>query len=395
MEAATPEGTQSAGKPIGTNKEKRPGNGAGNGNGVKAEKVTFTKKSDGDGSFFDLLLVSVFCVQVRGKATATEVSDDIETRLNSKVRLNTLSDALEALKKQEILAMSQDGDGNTAYSVKRYKFNCSPAIFAQGVLGTINELRADSTGALIIEKFSNNKVKEAAPRPSHPVDARATFVITRPFLGAQIWDGNLELQENYFEAGRYFTLHLNRHKRMEGAELKDPWNAKLNPAFDADRPLMFERTYDGRIVASHAHSVQNFFRNAVESGRSVGLCKRGFDVTNSMAFSDIIVEPSESQLSLTKSPIFRGNERGPQDKSAPPKYYETLKAGTELVIEFSFPTKNFVTPKEMKFWLERVLYLCIRSMSPARGDQVGTRGVLKKFEICDWEKFDEGWVEVR
>lgn len=392
MEPGNPEGTQSAGLPKGTNKTERPGNGS----GVIAKAVRFSKKSDGEGCWFDLLLVVAYCVQTRGRAGVTDVHDDITTRLLSKVHKGTLADALEALKKQEILAEGQDNSGNTAYSMKRFKFNCSPEI-SQGAEGLIRELRSDSTGALIIEKFTGDKAAgtKAKPRPCDTVDARATFLVTNPFLGSQVWDGNDDLQENYFDAERYLTLHVKRHKRMEGVtkiKEKDGMKVMLD-RFDGDRPLMFERTWDGKIVASHAHSVQNFFVNAVEGGHPIGSVTRNYEVKGNFGFTDIIVEPDERQMTFSKRPVIR-DERGPQSKAAGLKYYEALKAGIVLTMEFSFPSKNFATPEEVKFWLARVLRLCIRSMSPARGDQVGTGSILQKFEVRPWSAFDGGWQEV-
>jgi hypothetical protein len=392
-EKIIPEGSQTAIKPVGTNKEERPGNGG----GVKVKKIQFGKKSEGPGNYFDLLLVIAYCVQARGRATVGDVFDDITTRLVATVNKNTLAGALEALKKQEILAQGDDCDGNRVYSMKRFKFNCSPTI-AEGPEGLTKELRADSTGALIVEKFIAAKDKKGAdtPRPCGPVDAIATIVLTDGWLGGQLWDGNDELQENYFEAGRYYTLHLQRHQRINGIK-EIPKKDGLIPMldrFDAERPLMFERTYDGRIKATHAHSVQNFFKNAVEGGRPINNnCRRGFDVSNFMGFTDIIVEPNEMQLTFSKRPIHR-NEKGPKSESASPKYYECLKPGTELDIHFSFPTENFVTPEEMKKWLTLTLRTCIRSMSPARGDQVGTGCKLKQFRIKPWNKYDEDWSEI-
>jgi hypothetical protein len=399
MDPATPEGTQSAGKPRGTNKKERPGGG--NGDSVNAKGVRFTKKTEGPGNWYDLLLASAYCVQCRGRATVTDIYDDITapTRLNCTVHKNTAADALEALKKQEILAEGQDNDGNQVYSMKRFKFNCSPSI-AQGAEGLIQELRTDSTGALIIERFTAAKgggTDTSKSRPCNPVDGRATVVLTNGFLGAQVWDGNDELQENYYEAGKFFTLHLPRHKRMNGNGEKVPEKDGVKiilDRFDSDRPLMFERTFDGRIVACHAHSVQNFFKNAVEGGRPISPdCTRGYHVCDFFGFTDVVVDPKEQQLTFSKRPVMR-DEKGPQSKGAGLKYYECLKPGSELEIYFSFPTTNFVTPQQVKFWLERMLHLCIRSMSPARGDQVGTGAKLKKFEVKSWADYEKDWQEI-
>jgi hypothetical protein len=398
MDPATPEGTQSAGKPRGTNKKERPEGGNG---GVQAKGVRFTKKSEGPGNFFDLLLTEAYLVQCRGRATVSEVYDDItaESRLNCTVHKNTCADGLEALKKQEILAEGQDNDGNLVYSMKRFKFNCSPSI-AQGAEGLIQELRTDSTGALIIERFSASKgggTDTSKSRPSEPADARFEMDLTNGWLGAQVWDGNDELQENYFDAKKFLTLHLQRHQRMNGDGAKIPERDGMRimlDKFDSERPLMFERTYDGKIIACHAHSVQNFFKNAVEGGRPISEdCTRGYHVCDYMGFTDVIVEPEERQLTFSKRPVMR-DEKGPQAKGAGLKYYECLKPGTRLVVNFSFPTKNFATPQQMKFWLERTLQLCIRSMSPARGDQVGTGAVLKKFEVRPWNEYEKGWQEI-
>lgn len=381
MDPAQPEGRQSAGKPKGTNKKKRPGNGT----GVKVEGVTFNKGS----TWIELLLVCAYIIQSRGGATVAEVLYVITEILFSKVRPNTVSDSLEALRKQEILAEGQNAEGHRVFSMKRVKFNCNPEI-AQ-VKSMVEELKADAAGQLIIERFKKPLGKEKAPRPSEPADFSLEFVILRPWLGAQVWDGNQVLQDLYFAAGRWLTLHQTDSK----GKIKMKNGAYLyKPEFSdhTERPLMFDRTVDGKIIATHTHSIQHFLARAASAWSPSPALKYKSQVEEFFGLTDIVCNPPEDMMRVSKGSIFREGYGG-QRIAAGLKNYEALKPGLRLEMEFVCPTKDFVDPAKLKFWLERVFRFPLRGMSPARGAQYRAM-ILKSMKYRPWDRYDEDWIEL-
>lgn len=421
MEEARPEGQQSAGKPRGTNKEKRDGNGE----GVKAEGITFTKKSDpeAEGNWCITLVVHAYLVQCRGFAAVTDIIEDIKFRLNSRIHENTSSDALEALKKQDIIAESQGADGSRMFSMKKAKFNCTPPI--ANVRHLIEEVTSDSTGMLIIERFTGGSTR-TVPWPKCVHVFVATFMIIRDWLGSQIWAGNESLQQKYFAAGKYLTLHeCDKHGVPK---LDAQGNFILQQRFkDAkDVPLMFERTCDGKIIATHAAAVKGFLINSVRACPPTEECSREHHVDNHFCFSDIVLEPEDKRgfnlvklpalrqtsttaavsgceekqggddkgLSLIKLPVMR-EVMGAEARGAGPKNHEIIPAGTTLNWAFSCPTENFITPQQMKAWLAFILRYPNRSMSPARGAQYGA-AILKslKHKKVVFNGHEEEWVEV-
>ena len=67
----------------------------------------------------------------------------------------------------------------------------------------------------------------------------------------------------------------------------------------------------------------------------------------------------------------RASTRGQEAESAPPANHEVLLEGVRLAWSFAMPTKNFMLPGELKEWLNYILVMPHRSMSPARGGQYG------------------------
>ena len=112
-------------------------------------------KSDKKG-WINLLLICAYAVQCRGIATVYAVFQDLKDLGPSRLVAGSVSDALKALQKQDIIAVGENAEGVKVYSMKRIKFNCSNPEVAT-VSGLIQELKTDATGMLIIEKFTKAK----------------------------------------------------------------------------------------------------------------------------------------------------------------------------------------------------------------------------------------------
>lgn len=388
MNPATPEGHQHAGKPKGTNQEQRPG---GNGKGVKVEGIRFTKKEN----WLDLLLVLAYDIGSRGQATVSEVLHDIEVKFNctfwANKGMNMVSDGLEALRKQDLLAEAQNSEGQGVFSLKRIKFNCNPALISMKAL--IEELKSDAAGMLIIERFTSGEgAKQTRERPEEPADFQIEYVLLWPILGSQVWAGNLYLQEMYFAAGKYFTLHeLNKDGTIK---LDKNGNRVMKEEFSdhTEIPLMFERSADGKIVAAHTATISGFFEKAFEAFPPSAHARRGYQAREFIGCAPIICEPEN--LSIEKKPVIR-NEKGVGQggQACGLRNYEVLKPGLKLTLEIACCTKNFITPPEMRRWLKRVLRMPIRSMSPARGRQTGGAKLLGlKYRL--WSSDSDDYIDV-
>lgn len=383
-------GTQNAIKPVGINGEARPGNGS----GVDVEKVSFAKNKPE--SWSNLLLVIAYAVQSRGTATVNDICEYLTALGVRKLNQNSVSDGVSALQKQDILAVGQSASGEQRYSMKRVKFNCNPEVATVGAL--IQVLRADSTGQLIVEMFKKGDTKEQ-PWPKKPHDFAIRFRLLDDIAGSQIWSGNPRLQQRYFAAPNNHTLH---QKNGKGIVKDKNGDYVLKPEFvnHLEIPMMFDRWFDGRIVAAHPGTLRGFFRTAV--GAIAMPCERTItagDVDRFFSFeallSNAVLETQkaaeEVELSMTKLPVMRSGFQNKGGEGAVPKNYETIPAGTELTLFLTMPTEHFIKPEELKKWLAVALKRNPGFFSPARGRQMGAAELIS---VHTKPTFEEKWSEV-
>lgn len=353
---------------------KRAGTGESNpptpdaGNGSKAKGRRFTSKQE---DFIDLCVLVAYIVQARGQASFDDVKEVIESPLNSKVHPSTLSKALEALRKKEILAIEFAG-GERRYSMKRVKFNCSVEIAHVNKL--IPTLKDDTAGVAILAELKGEDGKDGTKRvyPEDWADYEVTFRLLEPWYGSQVFEGNVYLQAAYEAHGQNGTFKQGQ----------DPKTI----------PLLFDRHPDGKSLVVHKACVAGFVSdNLNRAGRS------SYNV-DLFGLESIKIVPGEGRngngangdklkhLVVSKLPIQAPTNR--QGASgAGFGYYETLMPGQIITWKFSAPTKNFLTPQQMERWLKRVLSQNRRSMSPARGTQTGA-AELVELKCSKWSEQD-------
>jgi hypothetical protein len=322
-----------------------------NGNGSKAKGRRFTAKQD---DLVDLCILVAYIVQARGQASFDDVNAVIEGPLTSKVHPNTLSKALEALRKKEILAIEFAG-GERRYSMKRVKFNCSVEIAHVDKL--IPTLKDDTAGVAIMAELAGDVGTGKKPRdyPEDWADYEVTLMLLEPWYGSQVFEGNVYLQDA-------FENHEHNKSIKKG---QDPKTI----------PLLFDRHPDGKSLSVHKACVAGFIRdNLNRAGKS------SYNV-DLFGLENLKITVGEGRkngknLVISKLPIQAPTNR--QGASgAGFGYYETLMPGQKITWRFSAPTKNFMTPAEMERWLRRVLCQNRRSMSPARGTQTGAAELLE------------------
>jgi len=377
-------------RPDGTRRSKRPRGLEGN-EGVIVEKVPFNKKE----GWVNLLLVTAYSVQCKGQCSAAEVFHDLSSVLGIKVQQRTVSEALEALKKKEIVACAYNAEAIAVYSMKRHKFNCSVEI-AQGPQPLVSALQLDTAGALIVQEFSKGLDKERYP--SEPADYKVVFELLQPMLGGNTWKGNDTLQALYFN-GPYYTFHKTDE---HGDLLLEDGKPVLLERFQDEQASfsLFGRMGYGEIEVTHPHAIAGWLRGSWEGGRPIE--KRSpYSIAKYFQLESIIYKPdrSESGLNalnlptrpgLVNLPIQRDEQR---NTGAGIGCYEALMPGTRLTWEFSAPTRDYIEPKVLKDWLARILRRCPRSMSHARGRAFG-RAALITMEFSLWSSGPGEWIEV-
>jgi hypothetical protein len=386
--------------PLGLNKE--PG-------GRKIEVLKFTKGGR-NSNWPSLLLVCAYIAQCHKQVTVGDVIRCILEQLKAKLSKPAIvSDAMEALRKGDILAEAQNAEGRRVFSMKRYKFNCSPELAE--IHSLISELHRDSTGALIIEQ-----VLKGPDIPITSIPPPEAVAIWRPCVrsenglyGGNVFEGHGLLQECYYNSDKYHTLH---ETEADGSIRKDANGGYVLREEFVDHkevPCMLGRLHN-KIVITHAAAVRGMMCKAMEAyplmvpvGSDRKVRARFFHVEKYMGFTDIVVEPTAKDMvfhygdgvGMGKHAIQRSDKMSDSKGggSAGLKSYEAIRPGTEFSWEFTAPLKPWVTPEEFKRWLSVALRYPIRSFSHARGNQVGTCTLLK-LEYKSLADPAADWVEV-
>jgi len=365
------------------------------GKGIKTKQRRFTKKGD---SWFDLNILCAYLVQSRGTATVEDVYGDVTERLGAKVHRGTCSDALEALRRAQVLVESADSGGARVLSMRRYNFSKNPEIAEVDKL--IEELRTDPLGEVIVDRLTKkNNGRNKTEWPTHGVSYKVTARLTSPLLGGHIWAGNLGLQRAYFKLGRYLTLHTENGK----VSVDKVGNPRLSDTFSdhTEVPRMFDRV-EGALELAHAGCVKGALLNALNvaspqgDGRVIKTTDFKRFVTCSCVLMDAdAVEVLEFPSNYNLLPVQRP-ESGPGDRgnSASPQRYESVPAGTEISFEMSCPSEHFVSIENMAQWLWLMLPRLPRGMSHARGNQGYGRMELVALDVLDFHDPGAGFNRV-
>jgi hypothetical protein len=376
-------------QPTGTVSKKKPVDL--DGGPIKVKDVRLTKKDN----WHDLCLLLAYAIQCRGEAMVSDIIGDI-LKLNVKITRadKMISDAVEALRQAQVLKEGHNSDGARVLAMRRHTFNNNPE-WAE-VNYVIKQLRDDPNGELIIQLLTKDDGNSSSSGewPDKMAMYRAHVRLMSSLLGGGVWNGNLIMQKKYFAADRYQTMHSDD----SGKPMRDSkGNLTLRPEFadHTEVPNMMGRTFDGKIRAVHQASVRNTLASAAEcsnpssNGRKI---KRG-DIERFFLFKDVILDDVTVKIvSIERLPVTR-KEHGPRGKGkgAGPAYYECIEEGTEIMLEFGAPTEHFITPQEMKTWLERILPF--KGLSHARSSQGHGTSELLKLEYRLWDKWDQGWQD--
>lgn len=370
-------GTRSKAKPIDAD-----------GKTIKVKAVAFSKKPE---SWERLCLLVAYIIQCRGAATVSEVIDTLLS-LHCKVRAGTVSDSVAAMQKSNVLAESHNSDGVRTLSLSRINFNCNPPL--SHVEKAIEALRADQAGELILIKLKGDKGPNGEKNawPTEPADYRIWLHLSRDMLAALPWS-SLSLQGRYL-AGPEAGMSLHRENGKVKRDSKG--NPVMRKQFSdhTEIPLMFDRTHDGKLLLNNVLCILNTFKRIVAAAQPpVERTIRADDVERFFCFKPIEADPKKLSENLLPT-IRKETGRDGKGAGAGPKLFESFPAGNTVVLELRAPTKNFITPEEMKSWLERVMDFCPSGLSNARSSSGYGRGVVTKVEVRTWAEWDKGYAEV-
>jgi hypothetical protein len=320
----------------------------GNGNGSKGSIPAAEGRKFGKEDMPELCVLVAYIVQQAGLANQDDVKRTITKQLDSKVHPATLKKALEALRFKDILAMNYEG-GMPHYKMRKLKFNCNVEI--AHVTRLLTALLDDAAGMAIksqIEQYlgageDGNRGKSQG----YPKGPYALYTLKLKLL--QKWYGPYPLEESPARQSEYEKTDFKAH-----GNVGTPYH-------------VFQRTFDGKKLSIHTGCVRGFFKN------HLGKLGMGPNAIRYFDFEPIEHRPQLPLKVMTnRLPVQRADAaKAGESTGAGFIYYETLMPGEVITVQFTAPTVNFVTPKELENWLRHVLRFCTRSMSPARGSQTG------------------------
>jgi hypothetical protein len=326
-----------------------------NGNGKTKKAKRYSAKD-----MVELCVICVYMVQQKGACTIFDMMEAFKKELNATVHKGTLGKALKALQKKDLIAAAQHG-GERLYSIKRLKFNLNVEV--PHVQNIYTELMEDPTGVAIKESIENSLNNPQGPKdrklPELWADYVAEVEVTGALLGAQPMMGNPGLALDYEKSKYNNTIPAN-----------------LDPA---EEVKVFERGPGGEMKI-HRGCIAGFLRNGL---RSMGISEWSVKY---FFVEPILIEPEDDQVTVRRLPIQRDGYHGKGGGAAGFSVHEEIRSGTKFLFRFSAPTKNFMEPKQMEFFLDKILSSSIRSLSPARGIQTGTCKLLK-LEHTMWPDF--------
>jgi hypothetical protein len=358
---------------------------------VPVKKRSFTKSGE---SWFDLCLLCAYLVQSRGQANTNEVYEDI-VKLGAKVMAKTCSDAMNALQKANVLAMSADADGTKTYHMRRYNFTKNPEMAQVDKL--IEELRTDMAGELILVQLQKPGGKpKGSPWPTEPVTYKVEGELTTPALGGHIWGDNPGLQHAYYRNGKNLTLHMENGKELRDGQGNLLFAKKFTDHTEV--PHMFGRI-NGALEIMHVGCVKGSLVNAATMAppQGEGRVIKTTDMQKFLSTSNVMLDGDGLDLlphggDYDKLPVQR-LDTGPANKgsSAGPQRYESIPPGTHIEFEITCPSKDFIKPEDMVQWLRLALPRLPRGMSHARGAQGHGRMDLVRVQIMSWSNPDTGF----
>ena len=305
----------------------------------------------------ELGIVVTYIVQKHGEPRTEEIAEKLRELGIAVNGGEQLRDVLKALKSRDILSINSDqyrGEYHDYARMKRITFatlpeaatikDLLPALWETDVARAIKqamdaeEVKPDST---------ETETKKAKERRAKYTDAHIYSALFE--LGARIYGARMtsDSQASIRENSQY-QAKLSNGRKADASKID----------------LFFDRDMDTGAIVIHSAAVRGWFSTPLpritKFSDSVGV--------NHCSFDEALIFPDTHGVRVTTLPVIpAGFSRG----GSQPQTYETIMPGETMKVRITAPTRGFMTPEELRGYLEFVGMHAMRHLSPARGSETG------------------------
>lgn len=330
------------------------GNGNGNGNGQDLPK---TRTRFGTDRMPEIGVILGFIVQHLHKPTFEEILAAIKAPppkgVYATIHKTTVQRVLEGLKKAKFVTdspcMGEDGYGQMAWSVRTVWRNPPEMMQADSLLKVLHT--NDSAEQIMAwfnsqEDTGTKKAKKEGPGELH------NFLVE--LISTDMWIGSMP------KAGQLFGMIHGQYP-----SLLDKNSVDIKSYWDRDEATGLYRISPDVQQGWFGTNVARYFKSG---GRWWG---------ELVAFKPILFTPHKPTVQV-QLPC-TGGPKGQGGSNAGPQFYEGLLPGQHMIMEFTAPTKKFMTPQQLEAFIAISGLRPRWGLSPARGRKYG-RFVVVRFE---------------
>jgi hypothetical protein len=296
-------------------------------------------------------VIAAFIVQRLRKPTFDEIMEAVSAQppkgLYASIHKNTMKRALEGLKKAKFVTDSSSSDekgiGRQNWSMRTAWPN-TPEMMA---VDSLLKVLSSSPEAEVIMSWFNSQEDQGTKKDTYkgPCEAhffRVTIITTDMLTGSQPDDGEV------------FNIIRDRFPgriEEENIPVKNYW--------DRDEATGLYRMSPDVLQGWFGNNISGYFK----VGRWWG---------ELIAFKPILFKPHTDPVQV-KLPCTGGKS----GQNAGPQFYEAIMPGQEFVIEFTAPTKRYLTPAQLEAYFVLFGARPKRGLSPSRGRKLGRFAVIK------------------
>ena len=352
-----------------TNENGSNGNGNGNGKGglkramaaqfnktmeQKDEKKKLGKRTRlGADRMAEVGVIAAFIVQRLRKPTFDEIMEAVSAPppkgIYASIHKNTMKRALEGLKKAKFVTDSSSSDekgiGRQTWTMRTAWPNTPEMIIVDSLLKVLNtNPEAETIMAWFNSQEDQGTKKDTYKGPCECHFFRVSVIMTDIITGSQPDDGEV------------FNIVRERFP----GRIEDD-NIPVKNYWDRDEATGKYRISPDVLQGWWGHNISGYFK----VGRWWG---------ELIAFKPILFTPHMDPVQV-KLPCTGGKS----GQNAGPQFYEAIMPGQEFVIEFTAPTKRYLTPAQFEAFFLLFGARPKRGLSPSRGRKYG-RFAVTKFE---------------
>lgn len=323
----------------------------------------------------ELAIVATYVVQKLGQPTLGDVQRQLDklgvdlTPLIAEADDEfVLKQVLGSMKKRDIIAQNKKqvgerGHSRTFYSMKKIKFATMPeAAHVKDLLPKLIATDEAKEVKRMLDGFET-EIDEPDAKDKKSKTKRAKYT------DAHVYSVVFELKERLY-AGRMLSPSLkdliDKSKYQADTSVvlnEDGTNKKPKKGDEINIDRYFDRADNGDIIF-HSCMVRGWFSATLPRltphGESVGKEHCGFDA--------VIVKPDVHGIKLTELPV---QPSGFSQGGSVPQTCETIMPGERLLLRFWAPTRGFMPPKDIEWFVGFLGKHARRHLSAGRGTETG------------------------